>query len=73
MRTYGMLLVGVLVASGLPGNDCPAAAITSILYQVSHIKKQLSSKLTYNVVAFWLAVRLWVVGPQLILLLKPCM
>jgi hypothetical protein len=38
MRTYGMLLVGVLVGLGLLGNDCPAAAIASILYQVSHIK-----------------------------------
>jgi hypothetical protein len=38
MRTYRMLLVGVLMGSGLPGNDCPAAAVASILYQVSHIK-----------------------------------
>jgi hypothetical protein len=38
MRTYGMLLVGVLVGSGLPGNDCPVAAVASILYRVSHIE-----------------------------------
>jgi hypothetical protein len=34
IRMYRMFLVGVLVGSGLPGNDCPVA---SILYQVSHV------------------------------------